>query len=85
MNGINTSHGVGHRLNVETKNITQCDCPKPPLTSLPVVEQEDEEEQAGALLVEDGDHVSCDSEDDGGCVQIREAAWVDEDDEQEEE
>uniref|UniRef100_G3PPE1 U3 small nucleolar RNA-associated protein 18 homolog n=1 Tax=Gasterosteus aculeatus aculeatus TaxID=481459 RepID=G3PPE1_GASAC len=47
--------------------------------------EEDEEEQAGALLVEDGDHVSCDSEDDGGCVQIREAAWVDEDDEQEEE
>ncbi|XP_037333387.2 U3 small nucleolar RNA-associated protein 18 homolog isoform X2 [Pungitius pungitius] len=46
--------------------------------------EEDEEEQAGALLVEDGD-VSCDSEDDDGCVQTRKAAWVDDDDEQEEE
>lgn len=53
-----------------------------------MVEQEDEE-QTAALLVEDEDHESGESEaEDGARLQLqptRGAAWVDEDDELEEE
>ncbi|XP_031694944.1 U3 small nucleolar RNA-associated protein 18 homolog [Anarrhichthys ocellatus] len=48
---------------------------------------EQEEEQTGASLVEDGDDGACDSEDQDpqDQVQTREPVWVDEDDELEEE
>lgn len=57
-------------------------------TLFPVVEQEDEE-QTGTLLVEDRDEESGESEnEDEARLQVqptRKAAWVDEDDELEEE
>lgn len=55
------------------------------MTSLPVVEQEDEE-QSGTLLEDRADESDeSEAEDEARLQTDREAAWVDEDDELEEE